>query len=213
MVEEPRISRDDPCEGGDDSIIAIDPRIPTIDVTDVSKSDQSELLPTIDVADISKSDLSELLPTIDVTDKSKSNRWTLLPKIDVTDVSKSGTELNLLLHEKLTVILQSDPKLCFAPSTVEQKRLSHLMYLFGDYVSKQLPPSLGHTNPAANSFFNRCFERFADEYLADLIAQLPHDFGRVVASGKLLAPRAFAKKICNDCFRQRYRTLCTRKTR
>ena len=133
-----------------------------------------------------------------------------MPTIDVTDISKSGTELNLLLHEKLMVILRSDPKLCFIPSTEEQKQLSRLMYSLGDYISKQLPTSLGPNNPAANSFFNQCFEQFADEYLADFIAQLPHDFGNVRTSNKVLKPRNYAKRLCNDNFRHRYRRLCIR---
>ena len=134
-----------------------------------------------------------------------------IPSIDMTEISNAGSELNILLHDKLSALLRSDPKLCFTQSTPEQKRLSRLLYLVGNYFSNQAPSNFGHTDPLIKEFFNRSYEDFYNNYLASFLSKLPSDFGQVKMSNKMMTPHGFIKKTCNDNFRQRFRRRCIQK--
>ena len=119
--------------------------------------------------------------------------------------------LNILLHDKLSALLRSDPKLCFVESTPEQKRLKHLMYLVGNYFSDQAPVKFGHTNPLIKEFFTRSYDDLYINYLESFLSKLPDDFGMVKKGSKMVTPHGYIRAACNDNFRARFRKRCIRR--
>ena len=135
-----------------------------------------------------------------------------LSLIDMGEISKNNSEMNLLFFKKWREILKTDPKLCFAVSSNEQKMLSYFMQCLGNYISKQVSPKLGHTNPRIPPFFDRCWDDFVSNYLDDFLSNLSSGFGMVKFGEKKLSPRAYCKNICHLHFRMSFRNICIRST-
>ena len=133
-----------------------------------------------------------------------------LSPVDMTDISKENSEMNLLFWKKWREILMTDPKLSFALSSNEQKKLSNFMQSLGIYVSKRVSPKLGHTNSCIPHFFDQCWDNFVINYLEEFLSKLPSDFGMVKFGEKKLSPSSFCKKICLLNFRMSFRNMCIR---